>query len=105
MHAKETKKVQRETSESMSGVTTYVLKKPIKFGEEIIEKIVIQPPKAKHLRKMPLQPSPDDIMNLISVLSGTSSAELGELESVDYYELLNCMGKLLADGLEIGEKA
>lgn len=100
MQKKDTKKA----SDDLSGATVYQLKKPIKFGEEMVEQIIIQPPKTKHLRKMPLQPSPDDIMNLVSVLSGTTSAEINELGSVDYYGLLNCMGELLADGLEIGEK-
>jgi hypothetical protein len=100
---KETKKV--KAPEELSGVTVYKLQRPVKFGETLISQIEIQAPKTKHLRKMPLQPSPDDILNLVSVLSGTSSVELNEFESVDYYGVLECMGKLLADGLEIGDRA
>lgn len=97
-------KNQKVQASEVSDAVIYKLQKPFKFGDTLFEQLVIQAPKTKHLRKMPLQPSPDDILNLVSVLSGTSSVELNDFASVDYYGVLECMGKLLADGLEIGEK-
>lgn len=86
---------------------TIKLVEPIKWGkEEEIEEIVLQVPKAKHVKDMNLKdPNVNDILKLTSKLSQISLSALDELGMEDLMAVTEAVGNLLAGGREIGANA
>lgn len=71
------------------------LEETIEWGSETIEKIVLKPPRGKHLRGMSTNPSVNDMMKLAAKLSGVSSAVFDEMSSQDVMKVIEAVGELL----------
>lgn len=71
------------------------LQEPIEWGTETIEKIVLKPPRGKHLRGLPVSPGLNDILKLASKISGVSSAVFDEMCSEDVMRVVDAVGELL----------
>ena len=84
---------------------TVKLQDPIEFGSETISELILQVPKAKHIKTINVQnPSIADILKIASKLSLVSEAALDELTIDDMVAVSDAVGNLLGSGLEIGEK-
>jgi len=70
------------------GTVTLTLQYPINYGEERIEKLTFQRPKAKHMRGQKMKDLDfADIINLASKITGRFPQALDELDMVDLVEV------------------
>lgn len=81
------------------------LREPIQVGTELISKLIINKPKAKHIRSLPVQPSTGDILDLAGKLCGQPPSTIDELSIEDCKELLDIVGDFIEPGQTIGKKA
>lgn len=59
------------------------LNSPFKYGEREVKELLLDEPRAKHIRQMPSNPKMDDIMNVIAVLAGEPDSLIDELSMGD----------------------
>lgn len=81
------------------------LKEPIEFGSRTIEELVIRKPKAKDMRKFPLNPQMGDMLDLASVLAGEPTSVLDELSVPDMTRIIEVIGDFLGDSQATGTPA
>lgn len=61
------------------GKHVHELKEAIVFGSENITEFILDKPKAKHIRKMPTEPSMDAILKVIGALANQPDKVIDEL--------------------------
>lgn len=83
---------------------TIKLQKPVHHGSETISELVVQRPKAKHLRMLPAQPKTGDVLDLAAKLCGQPPSVIDELEMEDTSALLEVVGNFMEPGQKIGNK-
>jgi len=71
------------------------LQEPNEWGTETIDKIVLKPPRGKHLRGLSTSPNVNEMMKLAAKLSGVSSNVFDEMCSEDVMRVLDAVGELL----------
>lgn len=86
-------------------MVTITLKNPIKFGNEMIEKINLQEIKAKHLRGLPMEPKMSDLLDLAIKIGDQPKSVIDELSMADTKVLMTAVGGFLEDGPETGQKS
>jgi len=79
-------------------VKSITLSEPVEHGSEIISVLEIKPPKAKHLRSMPLEPNTGDLLNLAAKLAGQPPSVIDELSMKDMTEVLTVVGNFIDAG-------
>lgn len=83
---------------------TIKLEDPIQFGQETISELVLQVPKAKHIKEINAQnPSIKDILKIASKLSLVSEVALDELSIDDMIKVSDAVGNLVGSGPETGK--
>lgn len=83
----------------MSGEnTTIKLRSPIKHGSETITELSIREPKAKDLRKLPMQPNMGDIIDLAGRLAAQPPSVMDELSAADLSEVAEVIGNFIGVG-------
>lgn len=83
----------------------YTLKEPITFGSDTITELRFRKPKAKDFRGFPAgPPAMDDILTLISRLSGQPTAIIDELGAEDLEEVSAIVGDFMPAGPPTGAK-
>lgn len=87
--------MEKEKASTSAQPVTINLLEPIKFGEETIAQIVLQPIRGKHLKKMPAKPEMDDLMNLASKLSGVPLPVFDEMIGKDIVRIGEAVGEML----------
>ena len=60
---------------------------PVKFGSELVDTLEMSVPKAKHIRKLPVQPTLDDILKICADLAGRPDSFIDELSFRDVNKL------------------
>lgn len=80
------------------------LREPIQRGTELITKLELRKPKAKDLRKLPMQLDTGDLLNLAGALCGQPPSVIDELGMEDTSELLDTVGNFMAPGQPTGGK-
>jgi hypothetical protein len=84
-------------------MTEKVLKllEPFKYGkDQYIEELVVQKPKAKHIRNLPAEPNTGDLLNLAGKLCGQPPSLIDELAIPDTMALL----EIVSDFMDVGQK-
>lgn len=63
----------------------YIIKlsKPVKHGDEFVNQLEAEEPKAKHIRKFPQDPTTDDILKMIGKLTAQPDSVIDELSLKD----------------------
>jgi len=74
---------------------TITLSEPVEFGQKTITELTLQEPKAKHLRKINLPPTMDDLLNIASKLAGEAPAVIDELAARDALRVAEVIGGFL----------
>jgi uncharacterized NAD-dependent epimerase/dehydratase family protein len=75
-------------AKSKSKEISIPLSVPIEHGSETIAELVLQRPKAKHFRGMPVEnQTMDDMFTLIAKLSGQPPSVIDELDTADLEEV------------------
>jgi len=59
------------------------LKSPFNYGERKVSELLLDEPRAKHLRQMSAEPTMDDIMNVVAQLAGEADSLIDELSMGD----------------------
>jgi len=77
---------------------TIMLSEPVEHGSETITTLEIKPPKAKHLRSMPLEPNTGDLLDLAAKLAGHPPSVIDELGMKDMTEVLTVVGNFIDAG-------
>lgn len=83
----------------------FTLKHPIQFGSETVTELDLRAPKARDFRKMPMQPTMGDIMDLIAALSGRPPSVVDEMHVEDLAEVANAVAGFFGTGPATGPKA
>ncbi len=73
--------------EEKNGKFILKLIKPIEFGSEEITELELIEPKAKHIRKLPANPTTDDVLKIIGQLSNQSDSVIDEISLKDVARL------------------
>lgn len=82
---------------------TVELKEPIEFGSETITEIVVNKPKGKHFRKLPVEPKlMDELWPFACAICNQPAKVLDELGADDFIAVMEVVGNFMPDGLEIG---
>lgn len=85
------------------GSVTVLLKEPLREGEELVEELKIQVPKAKHLKGVDLSNmNIDEILKLASKLTAYPPVILGELGMDDLFMVSEVIGDFLPAGDSAG---
>jgi len=79
-------------------VKTITLSEPVEHGTETISVLEIKPPKAKHLRSMPLEPNTGDLLDLAAKLAGQPPSVIDEMSMNDMTEVLTVVGNFIDAG-------
>lgn len=82
----------------MKEPVTVTLSEPVKLGSQTIAELVVQPPKAKHIRKLPVDVEGFDMgtmLDLASRLTGQPDTVIDELDAQDALRLAEAVGKFL----------
>ena len=86
-------------------ITTVELQDPIEFGSRVIDQLTIRKPKAKDMRKFPLNPSMGDMLDLASVLAGEPTSVIDELSVPDMTRVVEVIGDFLGASQATGTPA
>jgi hypothetical protein len=90
-------------SEVKNRSVTVKLKYPVKWGEETISEITINPPKAGHIEHLGKDVTMKDLLTIASKCSGIAYTAIKELDSVDAMKVSEVVGDFLGTGRETGE--
>lgn len=86
-----------------SGPTVTVkLKEPVQFGSQVVDELVLRRPKAKDFRRLPMEPTLGDILDLAGALSGQPKPVIDELGVEDLMEVSRIVGDFMPGGLASG---
>ncbi len=72
---------------------TLKLKSPIAFGESQITELIFDKPKAKHFKRMKLNPDMGDLLEVAARLCNQHGAIIDELSPEDMMEVISLVGK------------
>lgn len=81
---------------------TVKLLSPVTWGSEVIFELVVQKPKAKHVRNLPAEPKTGDLLDLAASLCGQTPRMIDELSIEDMTALMEVVGSFLGNGLKTG---
>lgn len=90
---KENEKEVRAVSKKKA--VTIKLDEAVEWGEETVTEVKLSPPRGKHLRGLPKDPTLNDILKIASKISGISSAVFDEMASSDIMKIAEAVGELL----------
>lgn len=94
----ETKAELPHSLSNADGSVTVKLSEPIQFGEETIESLRIKRPKVKHIKKLKMKDlSAEDMLVLISAVSGQFPQALDEMSIRDFTFCAEVIGDFLDD--------
>lgn len=71
------------------------LDKPVQFGDDTIKELLLDEPKAKHIRNLPGDPIVDDVLKVCADLAGQPDSVIDELcmkdvsNLTDFFEAFN----------------
>lgn len=84
----------------------YVLKVPIKFGQDTITELTFRRPTAKDFRAFPvgLNPTIGQVLDVGSLLCGHPPVVMNKLDPVDMVEVVTIVTGFLEPGQTTGEK-
>lgn len=72
---------------------------PITIGDEKIVQLIIEPPRAKHLRELPVgHLTMDALLNIAGACSGMPPSSMDQLMAGDAMRVAEAMGNFLAGG-------
>lgn len=80
----------------------YTLQEPFNFGSEEITEIVLKRPKGKHLKKLPMEPTMGDFLDLAARLCDRSPAFIDEMDVIDVQEVAEIVQGFLGNGQKTG---
>lgn len=88
----------------MNKAVTITLNEPITAHGETLTVLVLEPPRAKHMRAMPVKPVMEmgDLLNLAGVCLGLPVSSMDQLCSADVLKIAGAIGGFL--GGDTGEK-
>lgn len=89
----------------MSQITIVKLQDPIHYGSREIEQLEIRKPKAKDMRKFPLNPQMGDMLDLASVLANEPTSVIDELSVPDMTRVVEVIGDFLGASQATGTPA
>jgi len=78
-----TKSYKHQDLETRDGKYVFPLTKPVKYGKDTFEELLLDEPKGKHLRKMPAEPTTGDMLNMAGSLAGEANSLIDELPMKD----------------------
>lgn len=84
---------------------TVKLQEPISFGSRVIDELIIRKPKAKDMRKFPMNPAMGDMLDLASVLAGEPTSVIDELSVPDMTSVIEVIGNFLESSQPTGMPA
>ena len=84
------------------GPKTIVLVEPVNFGSEEVTEVVLQRPKGKHLRKLPMDPGVGDFLDLAGNLCGRPRTFMDELDAEDVMKIAEAVADFLPGGTPTG---
>jgi len=73
----------------------YKLKTPVKWGESVVEELTFRKPKAKDLRKLPMNPNTSDLIDLAGNLCAQPPRFMDELEIEDFTGMMEIVSGFL----------
>jgi len=87
--------------------TTYQLKFPVEYGDEVITELKIRRAKGKHLRGLTIDAldSVDVQMGLLASMSGQPPQVIDALDAVDVFAGLEVVGDFLSKTLPASKKS
>lgn len=86
----------------MCNVIVVKLREPIEFGSRVVEELSIRKPKAKDMRKFPMNPAMGDMLDLASVLAGEPTSVIDELSVPDMTSVIEVIGDFLGSSQQTG---
>lgn len=84
---------------------TVKLQDPIEFGSRVIDHLTIRKPKAKDMRKFPMNPQMGDMLDLASALAGEPTSVIDELSVPDMTRVVEVIGDFLGASQATGTPA
>lgn len=82
------------------GPVTITLTEPIEAHGELVSTIVIEPPRARHLRALPVKSQLDmgDLLNLGGACAGLPPSAVDQLAAADALKVVEVVGNFLGGG-------
>lgn len=79
------------------GPVTITLSEPIEAHGQTIEQLVIEPPRGKHLRALPVKQRLDmgDLLDLAGACTGLPPSAMDQLSAADVLAVVEAMGNFL----------
>lgn len=82
----------------MRDPVTVKLDEPVTLGSQTISELVVQPPKGRHIRKLPIDVDDFDLGTLLDLavkLTGQPETVIDDLDAGDALRLAGAVGKFL----------
>lgn len=93
----------KSKAEAPQSVTIKLIE-PVKYGSEMVEELVVKPPRARHLREFPAKNQKvGDLMNVAALMCGRSDALIDELGMADWRQLEEVVSDFLDSSLGNGD--
>lgn len=78
------------------------LSSPFEWGDELIEEIVLQRPKAKDLEHLSVEPKMKELLEVARKCARWTNAQIRELDSEDVMEVVEAVSDFLDSGHRTG---
>lgn len=83
--------------------TPLKLKHPVKFGEETVTVLEFRRIKGKELRRLPANPTTDDMLKLAGALCGQPDSFIDEVDAEDIFAITELVEGFFPDGPTTGK--